>query len=69
MDVQTEVIFLRVPAEEKQKARELADQFDLSLTGLWRAMIADVESAPVTTWKPVLRSSRGIADSKSAEHE
>lgn len=59
MEKTTEMVVMRVPTEEKQRARELADQCGLSLTGLWRAMLAETELQPVIGWKPVLRASQG----------
>ena len=59
MDSKTEVVMMRVPTEEKQRAKDLADQCGLSLTGLWRAMLAETELQPVIGWKPVLRASQG----------
>lgn len=64
MDSKTEVVMMRVPAEEKDRARAMAEQCGLSLTGLWRAMLAETELQPVIGWKPVRRptlGSRGMA--------
>ena len=58
MESKTEVVMMRVPAEEKQRAKDLADQCGLSLTGLWRAMLAETDLHPVIGWKPVRRAGR-----------
>ena len=59
MEKKTEMVVMRVPTEEKQRAKDLADQCGLSLTGLWRALMAETELQPVVGWKPALRAAQG----------
>ena len=56
----TEVIYMRVPSEEKQRAQALADKCGLSLTGLWRMLMAQAELVPMTTWRPTLRVTQRV---------
>ena len=59
MAKKNEMVVMRVPTEEKQRAKDLANKCGLSLTGLWRAMLAETELQPVVGWKPALRAAQG----------
>lgn len=59
MDGKTEAIFMRVPTEEKQRAKDLADRCGLSLTGLWRAMLAEMDVEPVISYRPTRGVTQG----------
>lgn len=45
---------MRVPADEKERARALAEKCGLSMTGLWRSLLAQADSEPFVGWRPVL---------------
>lgn len=66
MKKQTEMVVMRVPTEEKQRAKVLADKCGLSLTGLWRAMLAETELQPVIGWKPAFRATQGRISTETA---
>lgn len=59
MENETVFVAMRVGVEEKQRAKDLAGKCGLSLTGLWRAMLAETELQVVVGWKPILRTSQG----------
>ena len=67
MDKKTDVIFMRVPSEEKQRAKALADQCGLSLTGLWRVLLAETELVPMVTWQPTRQAAQMRLDAGAAQ--
>ncbi len=62
MDKKNAIVFLNVTPAEKERFAALARQCGLSLVGLWRAMLAEMDTEPVIGWKLVRRRSQELQE-------